>query len=457
MLVTWRFSPLFGGTVVERADATIEMPMESDPSGISEGVSMRDGDSAARGFKQPQNGSADHDGRTVPWPGQDRRCLGADRRGDKNRRAGDVGHNTNGDPNTEHAPCPMLRQHLAQEIGHEGFAEEVELLDYVEVLVHRRWLVICGAAACALIVALFTLWTPSTFYAQASILPAQQPDYVHLGPDLEGSGAQRGGFYVNMLRSIPVQRAVLTRNFQYERDGESVTTTLKEYFGAMTWRQATAALEGAVDVDTEKSGDITITARMASPGLAAAVPNALVDEVITAAQQRRLRHVDEQVAFIEQRVKEVQTQLAQSEQDLADFRRSNRDLSLSAGGEALLNPALVVEHSRLQRDVSLQSSVLSTLLNQREVARLEAKKQFPEVEVLARAERPEGPEGRGLQKRVILGGLVGLMASVMLAFILEYGKRSAAAGRMEPILADLRADGDRLRRMVGRAPRTPVA
>ena len=349
----------------------------------------------------------------------------------------------------------MLRQHLEEERGDEVYAEEVELLDYVEVLVHRRHLVLCGTAVCALIAGLVTLTTPETFRAQASILPIQQPNFAHLGRDPEGVAVPTGGLYANMLASIPVQRAVLARSFAYQRDGEPVTTTLRQYFGATSWGQAVTALESAVDVKAEKSGDITVTALMPSPELASMVPNALVDEVIAAAQQRRLRHVDEQVAFIDQRVAEVQSQLAQSEQTLADFRRRNRDLALADEGEAFLNPELVVEHSRMQREVSLQSSVLSTLLNQGEVARLEAKKEFPEVEVLARAEPPEQPEGKGLMKRVVLGGIVGLMASVMLAFILEYGKRSAEAGRMEPILADLRADMDRLRRMVGKARRHP--
>lgn len=396
------------------------------------------------------------------WRHQDqRRNREPDRRNTDDRRCGHDRRDGNGQ-----AEGPSLAGPAAAQTGrtangttnsdhHERYEDEVELLDYVEVIVHRRWLVVCGTLLCALVAGLTALQKPQVYQAQAVLLPDQRPDYARLGPDVEIAGRQSAGRHVNMLESIPIRRAVLARQFDYEVDGEPVTTTLMAYFGAESWQAAIGALEGAVDVSAEKAGSISVVARLPSAALAAAVPNALVRELISDDQERRTRYVEEQVAFIEQRVSEVQTELADAEQALAEFRRRNRDLALAESGQAFVNSDLVVEHSRLQREVSIRSSLLSTLLNQREVARLEAKKEPPGVEVLAWAERPQLPEGRGSRKYVLLGGIVGLMACVMLAFLLEYGKRSAEAGRLEPILDDLSADAQRLRRFFGRSRPIP--
>jgi uncharacterized protein involved in exopolysaccharide biosynthesis len=185
--------------------------------------------------------------------------------------------------------------------------------------------------------------------------------------------------------------------------------------------------------------------------MAAAVPNALVREFVAADRRRRTQHVSEQVAFIDKRLTEVQAELAATEQALAQFRRRNRDL---VDGESVFtNPDLVVEHSRLQREVDIRSSLLKTLLNQHEVARLAAKKEFRGVEVLAWAETPERPLRRQPNQQVLLGAAAGLMASVMLAFMLEYGRRSKEAGRMQPIIDDLHSDAQRLRNLLTRTQR----
>ena len=78
----------------------------------------------------------------------------------------------------------------------------------------------------------------------------QQVDYLDLSNG--GQSFRRGlsqDLYVSMLGSVPIGRKVLEGQYEYELDGVELTTDLLEYFGAESWQQALAGLEGAVEVE----------------------------------------------------------------------------------------------------------------------------------------------------------------------------------------------------------------
>ena len=139
--------------------------------------------------------------------------------------------------------------------------EEIELLDYLVVVVRRRWLVFWGTVLCGAAAGLLGLQQPRMYRAEAIILAAQQVDYLDLSNG--GSPLRRGlsqDLYVSMLGSVPIGRKVLEEQYEYELDGAEWTTDLVAYFGAASWQEALDALEGAVDVESDKTGTITIAA-----------------------------------------------------------------------------------------------------------------------------------------------------------------------------------------------------
>ena len=58
--------------------------------------------------------------------------------------------------------------------------EEIELLDYLVVVVRRRWLVLWGTVLCGVAAGLLGLSQPRMYRAEAIILAAQQVDYLDL-------------------------------------------------------------------------------------------------------------------------------------------------------------------------------------------------------------------------------------------------------------------------------------
>ena len=124
-------------------------------------------------------------------------------------------------------------------------------------------------------------------------------------------------------------------------------------------------------------------------------------------------------------------------------------MALATEDGGFLTPEMATQYSRLQREVEIRSALLTTVLSQYEMARMDAKKKFPDIEVLSRAEVPVLPGPRGAVKKGMIGGIVGMMMTVFLAFFLEYLRRNQASGRMEPILEELRSDVRRVRRLFG--------
>ena len=323
--------------------------------------------------------------------------------------------------------------------------DEIDLLDYVEVIVRRRWLIVWAVLVCAVAAVVYAKQQPQVFVAEATILPTDEQDFLNLGEGMQ-RGRQRS-FYIDILKSIPLNRSVLQKVYEYELDGIARRTDLMAYFDAKTVQRATDALLGAAEFKSDQTGVITISVETGSGDLSAAVANMYVEQLISYNRDRRQVRIKEQLAFIETRLTEIQKELAQAEGGLVEFRSQHRELEEDAGR---LAPEEATEYSRRQREVQIRSSLLSTVLNQYEIARVEAQKEVPNVEVLNYAEAPEFGSRLGARKAVVLASAVGLFASVFLAFLLEYIQRNRQSGRLEPILEELRGDVDRAKRLLGK-------
>ena len=324
--------------------------------------------------------------------------------------------------------------------------DEIELLDYIEVMVRRRWLIILGTVLCALASFWFTYSKPAMYRAEAMILPPEEQNYLNLSDQGRQTGRQSS--YVDILQGFSISRKVVQKVYPYELEGKEYNTNLLEYFGAQSVHQGVQALQGKAEFTSEKmGGGIKVVVGMRSPQLSAAVANEYIAQLISYNQEKRKKLFDEQLIFIEERVSEIQEELSQAEKNLVDFQRRNRNL---VGKDmTYLTSEQMIEHSRLQREIDIRSSLLSTILNQYEVARVEAKKEIPDVEVLYFAD-PEFTVQKDRKKVVIIGFAVGLLVSVFLAFFLEYVERNRQSGRMEPIMNELRKDRDRFRRVLGK-------
>jgi len=339
--------------------------------------------------------------------------------------------------------------------GEAGAGDEVELFDYIEVLVKRRWLIFFGVVICVLTTFIYTSMLERTYKAEATILPAEERDYLtHLLGGAEN--VSRRSFYIDILKSVPVGKAVLEKVYTCPIDGENRKGNLIEYFQAKTVGGALWALEAITHFkEARNTGVITISVTTTSSELSAEVANEYVEQLNIYNAERRTSQTKEQLEFIGKRLEEIKRELEKAEEGLTEFKKRNR--SFIASGEpdeqgmiSFSSPELSMELSRLDREVSVKSDLFSTLTRQYELARIEAKKEIPVIEVLNYAEPPEGPVGRGRKVSLLISFVVGGFVAVFLAFFLEYLEKMRLAGRTSFVLAELRKDRKRILRLLGK-------
>ena len=164
--------------------------------------------------------------------------------------------------------------------------DEVEFLDYIAVLVRRRWLIFWTTTLCILAAVGFVLRRQvEVFTAEAIILPAKAREYLNL--DGIQQHPSRHSFYLDILQSPAISRRVLEKEYEYVLNGQPGKGNLLDYFGVASMHKGFDALAGISDFASERTGVITITIETLAPRLSAAVANEYVAQLRAYNQRTR--------------------------------------------------------------------------------------------------------------------------------------------------------------------------
>ena len=99
------------------------------------------------------------------------------------------------------------------------------------------------------------------------------------------------------------------------------------------------------------------------PKLAAEIANAVLEELEKLNRYFKSQQIISKREFIENRIKTVGFELDQLEEELKDFRKSNRNLSNS--------PTLLLKQERLSRKTEIHKGIFLTLKQQLELNKIE--------------------------------------------------------------------------------------
>jgi len=104
--------------------------------------------------------------------------------------------------------------------------EEISLLDYLEILVKRRRMIVRNAVLAGFLMAALTFVLPSTYTASTTLLPPDDSDSKGLrgllanSPasflDLPGMSATSSDIFVEILKSRTVAKAVVETKYDYD-------------------------------------------------------------------------------------------------------------------------------------------------------------------------------------------------------------------------------------------------
>ena len=335
---------------------------------------------------------------------------------------------------------PQQKVQPLSRTSEELLDDEIDLLDYVEVIVRRRWMIFGATILVVLGVFVYNKPRQVTYVAETIFLPSEERNF-ELGSADGAQLVQARGKVLETLKGLTVGRAIIERVVPYIRDGRRDSVRLSEYFGSRNAKQALDALIACSKFRQDESGVITITVSQRDSILAAAIANAYVDELQLFYTHSLQRKAQEDLDFIKDRLAQVERELNVAEDSLLFFM--DRNVIIPE------NSSLAVRVSRLQRLVDVRSSVYNNLVNEYEMNRIKSQREAPSFEVLSRA-RSIDAVSQSPKSWVILSVAVGLLFSVFLAFILEYIQKTRKSGRLDPIVKELQRDVDRLKRLLGK-------
>lgn len=329
------------------------------------------------------------------------------------------------------------------------------------ILRYRRmsYVIITSTLVVALV---YSLLLPNKYTSVATILPSGGGDELSELSDLAGGSLAELGLgsfiqasenssaiFPKVLTSRYLSEQVLNHRFDFKDKGKSKSLTLLEYLDAANIDLAILELAGLVRVDLDRrTGYITLTVTTEYPQLSSLVVRdylKLLDDYNINHRQSKAR---ENEKFIAKRVTEAGVDLALAETVLARLRDANRNYTTSG------DPELHKELDRLERDVTVKETIYLTLVKKHELAKVEAAKDVPIVQVLDNGVTPliKSSPHRSLY---LLAALLGSIAvSIILSLWFDLSVKRHLGPNLERIAAspEVQISGFELH-LVGRAAR----
>lgn len=358
----------------------------------------------------------------------------------------------------------------------------VTAVEFVNVVLRYRRVCLLLPIAVAVLVVSHGLVQPRTYSSEMSFMPAGDESQVgrlagiaaRLGVDVSAgaAGSRSPRFYADLLRSRELLHDLVKSEYRPSaREGvvdEQVGgdgVTLVRYYetggadSAVRVERAARILERRIDVTTRpETGVVTVTVRDHDPAVVRQISDRLLLLLNKFNNETRQSQATEERRFIEERMQEARRELLAVEDSLKLFLERNRSYEGS--------PQLRFEHDRLQRRVSLQQQVYTSLAQSYEQAKIDEVRNTPVITVVDPPERPARAEPRGLLLRSLLGLGLGALLALVWAFSREAGRNAKdrepnAYREFQRLKRETRKDletwigrvSTRLRRLAGRRSR----
>ncbi|MDH3269688.1 MAG: Wzz/FepE/Etk N-terminal domain-containing protein [Gemmatimonadota bacterium] len=317
-------------------------------------------------------------------------------------------------------------------VQHRPVDDEISLWEVLAVLLRRRGTIVLTTVLVSALAVAVTFLRAETYTTAAAFRPqgseASASQLLALASQF-GVNVPTGGeeaspaFYAELLTSREILSRAAARPYDVEGEGTVLLKDLLEIEEDTEPLRDDQTIEWlrdeAVSVSTgRETGTVTLRITTEWPDLSQAIANELLTEVARFNLNTRQSQAASERTFIESRVREAEKELDAAEDSLRLFLEANRQWQNS--------PLLVFRQEGLQREVTLRQSVLTTLVQSYEQARISEVRDTPVITVLQTPFLPPGPDDRRLLLSAVLGIVLGGMSGIVLAFVVEAFRRPHA-------------------------------
>ena len=301
--------------------------------------------------------------------------------------------------------------------------EDLTLVSLLAFLSRHRRLVLGTGLVAFLLVGLVTFFRHRSYTSTARFMPQASEGSLSR---LSGLAATFGvtvppadpgsspAFYGELLKSRDVLRRTVQTRYAFAAGGDSLRGTLIELYksrgktpAARRDKAAKELLDNIEVIVSRENGTIDLEVTSAYPELSQQIGRRMIDLVSEFNLSRRQTKAGAERRFVEARVAEAKDTLHAAEARLQVFLQRNRAYQSA--------PPLLFEHDRLQRDVSMQQQLYTTLSQSYEVARIDEVRNTPVITLMEPPDLPAEPTPRLALVKGVLAGLVGLGLGAFIA------------------------------------------
>ena len=301
--------------------------------------------------------------------------------------------------------------------------DEISLWEVLAVLLRRRGMIVGTTVLVTLVAIAVAQRRPLTYTTSAAFRPqgAEQSGSQlmslasQFGVSVPGGGDAAGPeFYAELVKSREMLFKAVNTSFVAEDEGPALLKDLLEIEAETEEERDEETYEWlrdeGVSVSTgRETGTVTLSVKTEWPEVSQAIARLLLEEVGRFNLETRQSQAAAERAFIEGRVEQARGDLEAAEDSLRVFLEANRQWENS--------PLLRFRQEGLQREVTLQASVLTTLIQSFMQARISEVRDTPVITVL---QQPYFPPRHDPRRRVfsaalglVLGGMLGIVTALL--------------------------------------------
>ena len=322
--------------------------------------------------------------------------------------------------------------------------EEMSLQDYIRVLRKRKWTIFKVIITALLAVLIANFFMSPVYKATTTILifqsGVQQDIFGGVRNDPIFGGADEIETQIEILKSYSIAQGVAEKlsadifekaraeNIEKKKENHRWLTNilgklgLKNFIDSilgvnnhdhsnedeLSLEDTIKQIRGSVTVNSVKNTNmIEISCENNNPELAAEIANTIAAVFVDKSIIINRSKASEVKKFIEEQLLKKEKELTEEEEKLQYERLEEL-------------PDKELRLARLERAVRVSENIYLLLLEKHQEARINEVMEFGDIRIIDKALAPEAPIKPNKKLNLAIGGILGLMAGVMLAFFGEY-------------------------------------
>lgn len=330
----------------------------------------------------------------------------------------------------------MTSEERQADLAAHGDEDALSMFGLVNPLLRHPWIVVAVPLVLVALVSVVTVLGPPRFTASSAFVPqggaegqvgrlSMLADQFGLDLGTSAQPAVSPEFYAELLRSRDILEPVVTQPYRTPRilDGDTtlVVGDLVERLEARGETReervlrAVEELQERLNVETDlAAGIVSVSVTGPGPELAAEVNRRILEELSAYNLEKRQSQAAAERRFVEERLEEAQDELLLAEQELEGFLERTRRFEDS--------PRLRFERDRLQRQVDMRQQLYASLNQSYQQARIAEVRNTPLITIVERPRAPVEPDPKRLPIRIALAFVVGLVAGMGAAYVVDYAR-----------------------------------